>query len=174
MLFAGRFRASEAAKGVPPRELLRQCAMAWYVEKAAERHLALEEESRLQREVYAGKMREYTVALRAWMKGEEERKTAADAAKAEEEEARKCGRQGMARVGGVWMDKVAAPCQAEDGEAACVTCRVQRRDVTLLPCGHYALCRDCLVTMVTRERVGDFTCPLCRKAVDAAVRTIHS
>jgi len=53
----------------------------------------------------------------------------------------------------------------EDGDSMCVICMDHDREVVIVPCGHYCMCRGCSDYLTSTSR----KCPLCRGSVTMAV-----
>lgn len=44
----------------------------------------------------------------------------------------------------------------------CVICYTNKPDTVVEPCGHGALCQECMFTLIKKER----KCPMCREMMD--------
>jgi hypothetical protein len=60
--------------------------------------------------------------------------------------------------------------------ADCVMCLDARRETTLAPCGHRALCGSCTSLLLSaRARGQQPLCPICRKPVESYItREFHA
>ena len=64
--------------------------------------------------------------------------------------------------------KVHALDDTDPSEVACAICFVNRKCVTLVPCGHFSYCSTCLLRCIERTKL---RCPECRAEVMTAVHT---
>ena len=60
---------------------------------------------------------------------------------------------------GIKVDKIFK----DDSDDSCAVCLDQKRELVLVPCGHFNLCKDCVDHLLTKN------CPYCRQHFNLAV-----